>query len=334
MQKIIVFILSLALLSACKTKKDEQPAPAAAPSNDCPASTCIYPDTSWVSSGNGPHLIFKFKFDSTQVRLNNLGQASTIPSGNAGFSPIFNRMAGHYIELAQNDLTAVGAGAVLYHAPETSCGGSKAITFCQSVVVREGVPFFSIPISQIAAGSYKWLRVSLSYQNYDIAYKTSVPTLSATTQWGTVASFLGYSTYVSKFKIKTQEWVPSSSVGGPNVNHLQGYWAFESAYIPGYGYYLADGQSQAGATTVVNPNPSSPIPAGSCLVTGEIVNSSGSASPLVITGNETQDIIITVSLSTNKSFEWHEVVNDGYYQPDAGEYPVDMGIRGMIPKVN
>jgi hypothetical protein len=57
-----------------------------------------------------------------------------------------------------------------------------------------------------------------------------------------------------------------------------------------------------------------------------------SNSPLVITGTETSDIIITVSLSTNKSFEWKEVTFDGYYQPDAGEFPVDMGIRGMVPK--
>jgi hypothetical protein len=54
---------------------------------------------------------------------------------------------------------------------------------------------------------------------------------------------------------------------------------------------------------------------------------------LTITWTETQDIIITVSLSTNKSFEWTEVTTDGYYQPEIGEVPVDMGIRGMIPKV-
>jgi len=98
--------------------------------------------------------------------------------------------------------------------------------------------------------------------------------------------------------------------------------------------YTADGQPPAGATTVVNPlSGTSPIPAGSCLVTGEFFNTAGSSlAPLVITGSETSDIVITVSLSTNKSFEWKKVNGDGYYQPDAGEFPVDMGIRGMIPK--
>jgi hypothetical protein len=41
--------------------------------------------------------------------------------------------------------------------------------------------------------------------------------------------------------------------------------------------------------------------------------------------------VVTVSLSTNKSFEWIEVNADGYYQPELGEAVVDMGLRGLIP---
>ncbi|MBS1636847.1 MAG: hypothetical protein JST26_13100 [Bacteroidetes bacterium] len=339
MKKILAFSLIAFIFLACKTKKnDPDPAPATTtPTNDCPAASCVYPDTSFQSSGSGPKLIFVFKFDSTQARLNAVGQPTPMPSGHAGFSPVFNRMASHYIELAQGDATPLGGGTVLYHANETSCGGSKAIKFCESTVVREGVPFYSVPLSVLGAGTYKWLRISISYQNYDIPYKSS--SLPGT-QWGTVASFVGYSTYVPKFKVKTQDWIPSSPspVNGPNVNHPQGYWAFETAYIAGWpqnnGHYMIDGQAPSGATTVVNPLfATSPIPAGSCVVTGQFVNSSGNPQNLTITGTETQDITITVSLSTNKSFEWQEVVADGYYQPDAGEVPVDMGVRGMIPKV-
>ena len=50
-------------------------------------------------------------------------------------------------------------------------------------------------------------------------------------------------------------------------------------------------------------------------------------------GNETQDIIITLSLSINNSFEWNEVNLDGLYEPNAGEQVVDMGFRGLIPMV-
>jgi hypothetical protein len=71
----------------------------------------------------------------------------------------------------------------------------------------------------------------------------------------------------------------------------------------------------------------SPIPAGSCLVTGQFLN------PLIVTGNETKDINIIVSLSTNKSFEWIDVDSNGTYDPNNGDQVIDMGIRGMIPKI-
>ena len=120
------------------------------------------------------------------------------------------------------------------------------------------------------------------------------------------------------------------TAGGGAGNHLQGYWGFWTN-VAGQDYF-ADGQSAG--TTVVNPNfANSPIPAGSCLVTGEFYKKSiSSVSPLVITGNETQDIIITISLSTNKSFEWKEMTVDGLFEPSAQETVVDMGLRGMIPK--
>ena len=57
-------------------------------------------------------------------------------------------------------------------------------------------------------------------------------------------------------------------------------------------------------------------------------------SPLVITGSETKDITITMSLSINHSFEWDDHLSpDGKYQPDAGDFVVDMGIRGLRPIV-
>ena len=70
------------------------------------------------------------------------------------------------------------------------------------------------------------------------------------------------------------------------------------------------------------------------MATGAFVsNLTGPATPLTITGHETQDIVITVSLSVNHSFEWVEVVQDGKWQPSIGENIVDMGIRGLVPIV-
>lgn len=331
MKKLLVLALISGALFSCKKKSDE-PAEEPTPGTTGTPTESPYPDTAWTTTGTGPHLIFKFKFDSTQARLDNLGNPSSIPSGNAACSPVFNRMASHYIELAQTDLTALGSGVVLYHAPETTAGGATAIKFNNSVVVREGVTFFSVPLSSVTPGTYKWLRLSLSYQNYEIPYKDNALPGNKIGK-GTVASFVGYKTYVTQYKIKDKDMVPSASVGGPNVNHPQGYWGFET-YIPGYGYWTADGQAPAGSTTVVNPNfANSPIPAGSCVVTAQFTDMASANQVLTVTGTETQDIIVTVSLSTNKSFEWTENTIDGYFQPGVGEVPVDMGIRGMIPKV-
>ena len=93
--------------------------------------------------------------------------------------------------------------------------------------------------------------------------------------------------------------------------------------------YTTSGQAPDGATTVVNPLfASSPIPQGSCVVTAAFA-----PGKLKITGTETTDIVVQVSLSTNKSFEWTEVVSDGRWEPARGEQVVDMGIRGMIPTI-
>ncbi|HQY12149.1 MAG TPA: hypothetical protein PK133_08035, partial [Ferruginibacter sp.] len=61
---------------------------------------------------------FIFKFDSTQVRLNAIGQPAPMPAGHAGQSPRFNLMSAHYVEMTPSPFTALGAGAVLYKAPE------------------------------------------------------------------------------------------------------------------------------------------------------------------------------------------------------------------------
>ena len=262
-------------------------------------------------STSEPMLIIKFKFDPTQARLNNLGQPSNVASGNAAQTPIFNNISAHYVEMAPNATTQLGQGAILYHAPETNDGGSTAIDFDQSKIVAEGETFLKIPLREVAAGSYEWMRVSLSYQNYQI----SVHAANGNDYAGTLASFVGFNTYISTFNI-------GNNIFPINANRAQGYWAFGLNDQP----YSSSGQAQAGATTVPNPiAATSPIPSGSCVVTGKFPNN------LVITGNESNDVVVTLSLSINKSFEWQEVIADGKFEPAAGEKVVDMGLRGLIP---
>ena len=261
-------------------------------------------------TANEPMLIIKFKFDPNQVRLDNLGQPSTVAAGNAAQSPIFNTLGAHYIELAPNANTQLGSGTIIYHGAETNLGGATAIDFSQEKIVAQGETFLKIPLSQVAVGSYEWMRVSLAYQNYQINVRSAGVDYS-----GTLASFVGFNTYISSFNI-------GNNVFPVNENRLQGYWAFGLNDNP----YSTSGQAPAGATTVPNPiQATSFVPTGSCVVTGKF------ASNLVIDGTETNDVVITLSLSINNSFEWHEVNADGKYEPAADEKVVDMGLRGLVP---
>lgn len=260
-----------------------------------------------------PNLIIKFKFDKEQVRLNNIGQPATIPNGNAAQTPNFNSISAHYVELAPTAYTQLGQGSILYHAPETFAGGSAAIDFDQSKIVAEDEVFLSIPLSQVTQGSYEWVRVSLSYQNFNVLVRNNGVDYD-----GTFASFVGFNTYLNTHYIGNNSFPV-------NGNRTQGYWAFALNNFP----YATSGQAPAGSTTVPNPlAATSPIPAGSCVVTGKFSNN------LVINGNETKDVIVTLSVSINNSFEWTEVNIDGKFEPNIGEDVVDMGLRGLIPMHN
>lgn len=257
-----------------------------------------------------PMLIVKFNFDENQVRLGNLGQPVAVLPGNAAQTPVFNTISSHYLEFAPDADTQLGQGTVLYHAPETNIGGANAIDFSRSKIVTEDETFLKIPLSQVHAGTYRWVRCSLSYQNYDISVRQG-----GNDYTGTLASFVGFNTYIGTHSI-------GNSFFPVDGNRLQGYWAFALNGYP----YSAEGQAPANATTVPNPlAATSPIPAGSCVVTGQFAND------LIITGNESSDVVVTLSLSINHSFEWHEVNADGKYEPSIGENVVDMGLRGLIP---
>lgn len=303
-QIVIIFLLSaLLLFGACNKKGCTNPDAinfsADAKKED---GSCILPE-------EGPALVFKFKFDSTQIRLNNFGQPATLPNGHAAQSPIFQKISAHYVELSPSMLTQLGNGEVVYFGPETTLGGASAVDFNQALLVGQDEVFLRIPIKNIQPGTYEWLRVSLTYQNYDIKYRASGFDLI-----GRIASFVAFNTYINEYQINTQ-------TVNVNANKLQGFWGFESMDQVFSG--------QAPATTVPNPlSATSPVPQGSCVVTGQFANN------FTINGNETSDVVITISLSTNNSFEWQDLNGNGIYEPLDGENVVDMGLRGLIPIVD
>jgi hypothetical protein len=291
---------------------------------------CTKPDD---NRDTGPKLIFKFKFDSTQTRLDGFGNSSTMPAGHWGLSPVFHTMSAHYIELAPDSLTALGLGDVLYKASQVGSGSDLAIDFSKARFAGNNEEFYSVPLKNVTPGSYKWLRVSLAYQNYDIKFLYKNDTLPAPYNSGMydarVASFVGFNTYLTSYKVKDQTVIV-------NGNRKQGYGAMELFNLPAWfpPQQPTQWQAPAGATTVPNPIAlTSPIPPGSCVVTGRFATTG-----LTVTGTETSDVIVTVSLSTNKSFEWKDKNGDHLYQPLNSannvlveDSVVDMGIRGLIP---
>ena len=257
-----------------------------------------------------PKLVIKFKFDNNQARLDNNGNPSVIPFGNAAQSPIFNSISSHYLELSPTANTPFMSGQLLYHGDETSQGGDMAIDFSKAKIVGQDEIFLEIPLKDIAVGNYQFIRSSLSYQNFKISVKHQ-----GTSYIGTLASFVGFNTYIGEDSI-------GNATFPVNANKPQGYWEFALVNNP----YSSSGQAPANATTVPNPiNATSPTPLGSCVVTGKF------ETPLEITGLEKRDITLTLSLSINKSFEWKELTGDGKYEPSIGEDVIDMGLRGLIP---
>lgn len=274
------------------------------------AFSCISSDEDCCDNPESPNLVIKFKFDPNQIRLDNIGQPSTIPTGNAAQSPIVNRMSANYIEFSPDAFALLGEGEVIFRGEETTDGGDNAIDFRKAIFAGNNETFLTVPLSSISPGNYNWVRVSLAYQEGEIEFM-----LNGTDITGTIGSFVGYNTYITSFDLNNR----TVDVNG---NRLQGFWAFEA-----FGF-STQGQAPEGAVTVPNPLfETSPIPQGSCVVTGQFENG------LTISGNETQDVIVTLSFSINNSFEWTEINTDGKFEPSAGETLVDMGLRGLIPYV-
>lgn len=259
-----------------------------------------------------PKLVVKYIFDPNQERLGNFGEPLEVPEGNAAQNPYFHLLGIGSLELIATVNTLPTNNTLIYLGPLTSVGGAEAFDFDKQLRVKNGEVLIEIPLKEITPGTYTYLRNSVEYQNYDFDLIYTDPTFGEQSFTGRLASFVGFKQYVRSYKIKNETITV-------NANKTQGYFGFE--ITTPLGTQVIEGQTPG--TTVPNSLPSSPIPLGSCLVTGPFVE------PLIITGNEAENIFITVSISTNNSFEWTEVVEDGKFEPSIGETVVDMGVRGL-----
>ncbi len=289
-------------------------------------------------------LRLQFGFDPDQERLDNFGNPSTIPQGNATQTPDFNSMSAFFIELVPTQFTQLRDGAVIYEAPQQTAQNSspfdEAVVFSDAIVSDENEIFLEIPIKDIPIGNYEYLRASVTYQNANIRFNlknlpSPLPT-NLDNQKGTLASFIGFNTYI-------QDLTVSSQTLTIEADRQQGFWAFEpqldAPYQDLYTQYvnssgILSGQAPIGGTTVVNPLAQFGVelPAGSCIVTGAFDQS------LNITGEETEDVTLTLSFSINNSFEWIDNNNNGEWDfnlnDNTVEPLVDMGLRGLKVEVD
>lgn len=278
-----------------------------------------------------PRLNITFIMDADAGRLDNLGNPASVPEGNAAQSPDFNVLGLHFIGLYADQFTPYDEGITIVSTATTGSGGAQAIDFDSEVFFNEEINTLSVPLNHVTAGSYEYFRASVGYQKYKIVYnlegaETEIP------DWpdgvddnidvdGFVASFLGYNTYIGSYVIEDQ----TVSVNG---NKAQGYFGLETkGDIQGFAFVQLT-QGNTPQTTVPNPiSDTSPVPEGSCVVTGQF------PSALVIPASATEDINIEVVISINNSFEWEDGNGNGKFEPLLGETVVDMGTRGVFPTV-
>lgn len=278
-----------------------------------------------------PKLNITFIMDPNADRLDNFGDPISISAGNAGQHPDFEILGLHFIGLYPDKFTPYDGGTTVFSSPTTQAGGIAAIDFNNELLLTETDNTLSVPLSNINSGTYEYFRSSIGFQKYNIVYNLGGAAAN-TSNWpdgvsddvdveGTVASFVGYNTYIENYTLKHQ----SVEV---NANKPQGYFGLESnGTIAGFEFSdLSEGN--APQTTVPNPiDATSPVPDGSCVVTGKFPIA------LIIPENPTEDINIQVIISINKSFEWEDNNGNNKYEPLLGEQVVDMGTRGVFPSI-
>lgn len=282
------------------------------------------------SGSSSAKLNITFIMDPDAERQDNLGNPAELPAGNAAQNPDFEVLGLHFIGLYPDKFTPYDKGVTVFSSPTTEKGGPAAIDFEQELFLTETDNTISIPLSEVAAGTYEFFRSSIGYQKYNLTY--NLGGASADPSWpegisddidvdATLASFLGYNTYIGAYDIADQ----SITVNG---NKTQGYFGLESnGEVAGFPFSNIT-EGEAPQTTVPNPiNATSPVPEGSCVVTGKFPVA------LTVPENPTEDINIQVIISTNKSFEWKDANGNGKYEPLLGEQVVDMGTRGVFPSV-
>ncbi len=250
---------------------------------------------------NSARVYFKIKFDPLQERLNSSGIVAGIGSGNAAQTPLMNTAGIEALEILRNAQAQPKDITTLFSVSTTTSGGNPATDYSKLIMVKDGDTFLSVPISNISPGKYEWLRIAIPFQNFDIRFNMlNVPFIGdLPDERATLASFISSENYITKYKI----WEKEDVVNG---NKKRGYWSLETRLNPAYNSLntIFRGYITDNTITFVNPIVKAATSTNaSSFITGKL------DTPLSITGSETEDITIVLTLSINNMFEWEENIN-------------------------
>ena len=249
--------------------------------------------------------------------LGNIGEPEPVPDGHAGQVPNFGKQSIHYIELVETKWVGISEGEVIYNGAQTTKGGDSAIDHSKAIIAEEDEIWLSVPLKDIAAGAYRYIRTSVAYQEYsvkwnlnnlDINYPGYLVIDNITQTDAHFTSFLGVNT-----------WIDTVTNNGLTLNvssnKLQGFFTFATDFgielIPDDIYW---GDGTPGATTVPNPlYETAEIPEGSCIVVGAFPDDGLLIIPDTPENNwdNGTDILLTLRYSVNKSFEWIDLNGNG-----------------------
>jgi hypothetical protein len=273
---------------------------------------------------------FIVKFDPLQERLNANGTVAPVLAGRATQTPSMNQIGVECLEVAANNSTPVGKGVSIFQVAPKANSGEIMTQFDQLKMVKDGEIIASVPMKQLGVGKFEYVRLAVAYQNFDVLFSMQEVPFAGnfTDERGTFAVFLSKSNFIGSHTVASK----TERVDGSKP---QGYWVFETKFPSAYATLnrLFSGKVPDSTLTFVNPlHQTAPLPAGSNFITGRF------DTPLSITGQENQDITVTLTLSTNKSFEWDESIYkngkwDSNAQANTGtpsvERIVDVGFKGL-----
>jgi hypothetical protein len=232
------------------------------------------------------------QFDSTQERLDNYGNIAPIPVGHAAQSPTNNSVLIKAIKFLKDSTSGYDSGTEVYYNSDNS--------------LASGASYYDTQISSPdAPGTFKFIRIYFYHQKFNINFRQNGNLHS-----GRVLSFLW------PFDFNYSYQIQDSTILTDSVTE-KGEWYLESSDLPSILHGTVP-YSPTGPNVLFY---SYGVPIQQYIVTCPI-------SPNLFL-DRPDSKTITISISTNHSFEWIEHSDPAFFEPFNGDTIVDLGIRGI-----